>query len=144
MAVNEVVIEASPAEVFSVLADPERYVEWVVGTAETERVDAEWPDEGSKLRYEAGVGPLSLADVTEVVESEPPRRLLLHARMRPFGTTEIELRLERAGEGTRVVMREEPLEGLVEATHTRMTDAVLSQRNEVTLDRLKRLVEGLA
>jgi uncharacterized protein YndB with AHSA1/START domain len=139
---NEIHVAAPPDAVFAVLADPRRYADWVVGTSETTEVDPAWPEVGSKLRYRVGVGPLGLSDVTEVVECEQPRRLLLRARMRPFGETAIELVLEPDGPGTRVVMVEEPVEGLVEATHTRVTDAVLAQRNTITLARLRGLVEG--
>jgi uncharacterized protein YndB with AHSA1/START domain len=142
MAVNEIEIAASPDEVFAVLADPERYVDWVVGTSDTETVDPDWPNEGAKLRYEAGVGPLKIADVTEVVESDPPRRLLLRARMRPVGEIGIELVLEPRGTGTRVTMTEEPAAGLLEVAHTPVSDAVTARRNDVALRRLRELVEG--
>ena len=142
MARNETRVAAPPEAVWAVLADPSRYEDWVVGTTETEGVDGTWPDAGSTLRYRAGVGPVALSDVTEVVDSDPPHRLLLRARMRPFGETAIDLELIPEDGGTRVVMSEEPVEGLVDATHNPVSDAVLSQRNERTLDRLRRLVEG--
>jgi uncharacterized protein YndB with AHSA1/START domain len=144
MATNDIHVAATPEAVFAVLSKPEQYAEWVIGTKRTETVDASWPAPGSKLRWTAGVGPLETSDVTEVVEAEPGRRLLLRARMRPVGETEIELVLEPSGGGTRIVMREEPVEGLVDATHTPVGDAVLSQRNERSLDRLRELVEGRA
>jgi uncharacterized protein YndB with AHSA1/START domain len=142
MTVNAISIEAPPEDVFAVLADPERYVQWVVGTTDTGALDAEWPAPGSRLRYRIGVGPVAYSDVTEVVEVHPPSRVVLRARMRPFGTTAIELALTPAEGGTRVVMREEPASGLVRATHTRLTDLVLGRRNEAALDRLRRLVEA--
>lgn len=139
---NAIVIEASPEEVFAVLADAERYVDWVVGTADTTSADGTWPSPGSRLRYRIGVGPLGFSDVTEVLEAQPPSRILLRARMRPFGSTEIELALTPEPRGTNLEMREEPASGLVRATHTRLTDAVLGRRNEAALDRLRRLVES--
>jgi uncharacterized protein YndB with AHSA1/START domain len=142
VALNDIHVAATPEAVFAVLSEPEQYAEWVIGTKRTETVDAAWPEPGSRLRWSAGIGPLETSDVTEVVEAEPGRRLLLRARMRPVGETEIELVLEPSGGGTRIVMREEPVEGLVEAGHTPVSDAVLSQRNERSLDRLRELVEG--
>jgi uncharacterized protein YndB with AHSA1/START domain len=139
---NEIRIAASREVVFAVLADPERYADWILGTSETSGANGDWPAEGSSLRYRAGIGPIALSDVTEVIESDPPRRLLLRARMRPFGETAIELELEPEDTGTRLVMTEEPVEGLVDATHNAVTDAVLSKRNELTLERLRSLVEG--
>jgi uncharacterized protein YndB with AHSA1/START domain len=142
VSVNAVSIEAPPEDVFAVLADPERYVEWVVGTTDTEGLDAEWPAPGSRLRYRVGVGPFGFSDVTEVVEAQPPRRVALRAHMRPFGTTAIEMVLTPEPGGTRLVMREEPASGLVRATHTRLTDIVLGRRNEAALGRLRQLVEN--
>ena len=138
---NAISIEAPPEDVFAVLADPERYVEWVVGTTDTDGVDAEWPAPGARLRYRVGLGPVAFSDVTEVVEVHVPRRLVLRARMQPFGTTAIELALTPEEGGTTLVLREEPASGLVRATHTRLTDAVLGRRNEAALARLRRLVE---
>ena len=141
MAVNEIDVAASPDEVFAVLADPERYADWVVGAAETEEEGGDWPLEGATLRYEAGAGPLVVTDLTEVVHSDPPRRLVLRAKLRPAGELRIELVLEASVRGTRLTMTEEPVEGLLATTHTRVTDAVLEQRNEAALDRLRQLVE---
>jgi len=142
MARNEIRIEAPPEAVFAVLADPERYEDWVVATSETSAAAGRWPEEGSSLRYRVGVGPLTVSDVTEVVESDPPSRLLLRARMHRLGETAIALELEPDGSGTRVVMTEEPVEGLVDAVHNRVSDAVLSKRNVLTLSRLRTLAEG--
>ena len=142
MARNQIRIEASREAVFALLAEPERYADWILGTSETRGANGDWPGEGSSLRYRAGIGPIALSDVTEVVESDPPRRLLVRARMRPFGETAIELELEPEDTGTRLVMTEEPVEGLVEAAHGSVVDAALSARNEHTLERLRALVEG--
>jgi uncharacterized protein YndB with AHSA1/START domain len=50
MARNRVHIEASRDDVFAVLADAERYPDWVVGAAEVERHDDEFPAVGSRFR----------------------------------------------------------------------------------------------
>ena len=44
--------------------------------------------------------------------------------------------------GTRIVMDETPLEGLVDTLHNRLTDEALKRRNDVALNRLKRLAEA--
>jgi uncharacterized protein YndB with AHSA1/START domain len=141
MAENAIFIDAPPDDVFAVLADPERYVEWVVGTADTTPQDRAWPAPGSRLRYHIGLGRLGFSDVTEVVEARRPERIVLRARMSPLGTTAIEIDLRHEPPGTRLVMREEPASGLVRVTHTRLTDIVLGRRNEAALRRLRRLVE---
>ena len=139
---NEITIAAPPERVFAVLSDPERYVDWVVGTRDTHGVDEEWPAEGAKLAYEVGAGPATFRDYTEVVASEPPHRLVLRARMRPIGDTEVELLLERHAEGTLVRMREEQVSGIGAALETPVSDVALAARNAIALRRLRSLVEG--
>jgi hypothetical protein len=39
-------------------------------------------------------------------------------------------------------MEEEPVDGVAETVHTRVSDAALGRRNEVALGRLKRLAEA--
>ena len=50
MARNRVHIHASPEEVFAVLADPERYPDWVVGAAGIRDADESFPAAGSRFR----------------------------------------------------------------------------------------------
>jgi uncharacterized protein YndB with AHSA1/START domain len=142
VSVNVISIAAPPEDVFAVLADPERYVEWVVGTTDTNTIDEAWPAPGSRLGYRVGIGPLAFTDVTEVVEVRPPSRMVLRAQIRPLGTATIELDLSADGNGTRLVMREEPASGFVRATHTRLTDVILRRRNDAALARLRRLAEA--
>jgi uncharacterized protein YndB with AHSA1/START domain len=141
VAVNEITIDAPPERVFAVLADAERYVEWVVGTTETHDVGDGWPEPGGKLSYQAGIGPAKLTDSTEVLASDPPHRLLLRARMRPVGESDIELLLEPSGGGTLVTLREEPVAGGAAALDNPLTEAALKARNVLALRRLKGLVE---
>src|SRR5919202_5793034 len=81
MARTEIEVAAPPEAVWSVLADAGAYGEWVVGTKNVARADAEWPEPGSALEYELGIGPISVGDHTVVVEAEPPRRLILRAEL---------------------------------------------------------------
>jgi uncharacterized protein YndB with AHSA1/START domain len=138
---TEIHIDATPEEVWSVLADAAAYGEWVVGTKNVSAADGEWPRTGSVLEYELGIGPVSVSDRTTVVEAEPPRKLVLRAELRRLGAAAIRLELDPVGDGTRVVMDEEPVEGVVDALHTRVTDAALRRRNDLALGRLKRLAE---
>lgn len=141
MASTTIDIAAPPEAVWSVLGDADAYGEWVVGTRSIARADAEWPSVDSALEYELGFGPIRIGDRTVVVEADPPRLLVLRAEFSHFGAASIRLQLERHADGTRVVMDEEPVEGLVETVHSRITDAVLGRRNEAALERLKRIVE---
>jgi uncharacterized protein YndB with AHSA1/START domain len=141
VAVNEIHVDASPERVFEVLSDPSCYAEWVVGTTDVPEADAEWPAEGSEFRHERGIGPLRHADDTIVVESEPPRRIVLDAKLDPLGTIRITLELEPRDGGTAVRMTEEPVAGVLGAVHNPLSDALLRRRNDVSLDRLRQLAE---
>ena len=123
------------------IADPAAYGEWVVGTRAIVRADAGWPEVGSAIDYEIGIGRLAVGDHTRVVEADPPRRLLLRAELSRLGAAEIVLRLEPHDGGTRVVMEEHPVGGAAARLHSRLSDFVLARRNDEALRRLRRLAE---
>jgi NAD(P)-dependent dehydrogenase (short-subunit alcohol dehydrogenase family)/uncharacterized protein YndB with AHSA1/START domain len=142
MARNRVHIVASPERVFEVLSDAECYPEWVVGAAGTLRADEEFPAVGSAFRHRVGVGPLTLSDVTEVLELEPPHRIVLKAKARPLGTARVTIELTAKAGGTDLLMEEvggDKLSAL--AADNPIGEAALRVRNAVALSRLKRIVE---
>lgn len=108
MARNEIWVDAPREAVWEVLADPFAFPDWVVGAQRARTADPQWPAPPSRLHHRVGFGPLSLRDRTCVLESEPPRRMLLDAAARPFGRTHVELTLQPEGTGTRVHLFEEP------------------------------------
>ncbi|HEU4462486.1 MAG TPA: SDR family NAD(P)-dependent oxidoreductase [Solirubrobacterales bacterium] len=143
MARNRVHIHASPEEVFAILSEARRYPEWVVGAAGIRDEDEEFPAVGSRFHHKVGSWPVGLKDHTEVLEIEPPTRLLLKAKARPLGTATIELELRESAGGTELLMEEVPgdrLTSLVAANP--LADTLLRVRNAEALTRLKRLVEG--
>jgi len=140
---NEIVIDAPPERVFEVLSDAGLYADWVVGAAEVRDADDAWPAVGSELHHSQGIRPLVIEDETRVLESEPPRRLVLLAEVEPLGTMRIELDLSGTpGGGTRVVMDEEPQSGVVSAAPGAVVDPLLSRRNVASLERLKGIAEA--
>jgi NAD(P)-dependent dehydrogenase (short-subunit alcohol dehydrogenase family)/uncharacterized protein YndB with AHSA1/START domain len=140
---NRIHIEATRERVFSVLADAERYADWVVGASRVTDHDPDFPAAGARFSHRVGLRPLTLSDHTAVLAVDPPRRIELKAKARPLGTAHIEIELrERAG-GTEVVLEEVPgdrFSALVAANP--VADAALRLRNAEALSRLKRLVEG--
>ena len=142
MAENDVFIEAPPERVFAVLAEPARYPEWVVGAREVRAAEERFPEPGASFAWEGGAGPFTLSDETTVVESEPPRRLVLEVRVSRLGTARIELTLEREAAGTRVTMVEAAERGAVLRAANAVADGILSLRNDRALERLKRLAEA--
>src|SRR5947199_90898 len=69
MARDRVVVAAAPERVFEVLSDPFAYGHWVVGTRQVLGAEGSWPQPGSSLRYDAGVGPLRVRDQTVVLSA---------------------------------------------------------------------------
>lgn len=142
MARNEVVIDALPARVFEVLSDASLYDDWVVGAQEVRGAGARWPERGAQLEHRSGVGPLAIEDSTEVLDSDPPRRLVLLAHLGPAGDARVELTLEQVGDGTRVVMVEEPASPIGSSLKNPVSDGLVRGRNALSLRRLKELAES--
>ena len=133
-------MEATPEEIFAVLADGWAYDDWVVGAKQIRAVDADWPERGAQFHHEIGVGPIDIKDSSKVLEVDPPHRLVLSVRFRPAGTAVVELSLEPLDNGrTRVVMKETPRSGAARALAL-ATSMILVVRNELSLWRLRRLV----
>ena len=144
MARNETYIDATPEDVFDVLATPSTYAHWVVGSSAIHRSDSAWPAEGTIFEHSQGVWPLRQHDTTQVLESDPPTRLVLEVRLRPWMIGKVEFGVFAAGNGTRVVMHEQPIGGYVRAVHNPVFDLMLKLRNAETLRRLTNLVQKRA
>jgi uncharacterized protein YndB with AHSA1/START domain len=146
VALNDIRINARPADVFSVLTDPGAYGFWVVGSKRIRGHDRNWPKKGSRFHHTIGAGPFELDDNSKVLDIERDKRLVLEARFRPFGTATIELLLKplRRGKATKVTMREVPRGGPARRIWNPLLDAAMYLRNEIALRRLKRLAEAQA
>lgn len=140
MAENEIDIAARRERVFAILADPHQYAEWLVGTDRVRSADPTWPAPGSRLHHSVGVGPATIDDSSEVLECEAPKRLVLRAQLRPVGAFRVELRLRDDGASTHVTMREVAVDGIATIGGP-VTDATVTVRNTVSLERLKKLAE---
>jgi uncharacterized protein YndB with AHSA1/START domain len=108
VATNERFMAVPPEAVWAVLADPDGYAYWVVGSKLIRDAEPAWPAPGSKFHHTIGVGPLTLDDHTVSLESEPPRRLVLRAKGRPIGTAKVTMELQPHDGGTLVRMTENP------------------------------------
>jgi NAD(P)-dependent dehydrogenase (short-subunit alcohol dehydrogenase family)/uncharacterized protein YndB with AHSA1/START domain len=144
MARNRVHIDAAPEDVFAVLSNPYCYPEWVVGAAGVRDHDESFPAVGSRFHHKVGTWPLKVKDHTEVVEVDPPRRIVLRAKARPLGTALIEIDLQESAGGTELSMDERPDDRLTSlVAGNPIADTALRVRNAEALARLKRLVEGV-
>jgi uncharacterized protein YndB with AHSA1/START domain len=139
MARNERLIAASPERVFAVLADPDSYAHWVVGSDTIRDADDGWPAPGTRFHHRVGCGPVKVNDHTEVLAVDAPRHLELRARARPLGTARVVLDLERRGGGTLVTMTEGAGDPLSRLVINPLTDVLVRARNAESLRRLEDL-----
>jgi len=137
VACNERTIQATPEQIWAVLADAHSYERWVVGAKDIREADGSWPEPGSMLQHTSGLGPLHLKDNTKVLESEPPHRLVLEARGRPLGIARIEIRLEPEGAATVVTMVEDAVRPVPAALVNATLSPLMHSRNVETLRRLE-------
>ncbi|MFF3020896.1 SRPBCC family protein [Streptomyces sp. NPDC057939] len=141
MAVRNQLIHRPPHAVWRMLADPNRYGDWVVGPSESTPLDQDWPDVGSRLRYTVRLGPWSAEGVTTVRHQEPGTELELEASFGALGTARIFLQVRPWGEETLVICDEHPLRGLGGTLHNPVVEALLQLRHRGMLARLARIVE---
>ena len=136
-------VQATPEQVWSVLADGWLYPLFVVGAARMRDVDEGWPAVGTRLHHSVGSWPLMIDDTTEVLEVEENKRILLLARAWPAGHAHVEISLEPSGAGSTVVTIVENATGGPGALVPKaIQDPQLHLRNVETLRRLAFLVEG--
>ena len=140
MATNTREMPVPPERVWAVLADPEKYHEWVVGAKEVRSSEGDWPAKGARFHHTVGIWPLHIRDQTSVMESDRPTSLVLQAKVRPFGFARIDLELSPSARGTQVAMTEEPSAPFVARIARRLFDPVIYVRNGEALRRLEKLV----
>lgn len=90
-------VDAPVETVFAALVDPETYTEWLYGARHIRDVDERWPEPGSQFHHEVGpIMPVTIADSTELLEIDPPHRLVMEVRFRPLGWAEVSFTLRPA------------------------------------------------
>jgi uncharacterized protein YndB with AHSA1/START domain len=134
-------IHADPEAVWSVLADPTTYPDWLVGAQVIRDVDGEFPKPGSDFHHSVGASEdLALPDRTTALEAERPHKLTLKVRARPFFEGVVRFRLLPTKAGTELVLEEEPVGPLRFAAP--LLRPLIVARNAKSLDRLRDLVEA--
>jgi hypothetical protein len=137
-------MQATPQQVWEVLADGWLYPLWVVGATRMREVDEQWPERGSRLHHSVGTWPLTLDDITEVEESVPGARLVLNAHAWPAGRADVTISLRPHGADTEVVMEEQAVSGPGSLVPRLAQDPLLNWRNVESLRRLAFLAERRA
>ena len=128
-----------PEAVWAVLATPDAYGYWVVGSKYIRDADAAFPAVGTKLHHTVGVGPLTLSDHTEVLEARPPHYLKLRAKGRPLGTASVELEMQARDGGTHVTIVEDPDQIYTPLKYLPLLQLATRIRNKESLMRLEEL-----
>jgi uncharacterized protein YndB with AHSA1/START domain len=141
MSENRRQLSVPPDQVWEVLSDGWLYPVWVVGASRMREVDDTWPQVGSRLHHSVGVWPALLDDYTEVLETEPSRRLVLRARAWPAGEATVVMELAPADGGTEVTMREDATSGPATLLPEPVRNAQLTWRNTESLRRLAYIAE---
>lgn len=135
-------VDASPEQVWAVLADGWLYPLWVVGAARIRGVDPTWPQEGSRIHHSFGLWPALIDDHTRVLEVVPGRRIVLKARGWPAGEAHVHVELEAEGSGTRVRLWEDAVAGPGMLVPKPLRQLALHPRNVESLRRLGLLAVG--
>lgn len=135
-------VPVPPEAVFAILADGWNYAAWVVGASNIRGADRNWPAKGSRIQHSIGPWPLVIKDATMVVAVDPPRLLVLEARMWPFGKARVRFDLIGDDEATTIKMTELVVRGLTAVLPDRVQARMLAPRNRETLRRLARLAEA--
>jgi uncharacterized protein YndB with AHSA1/START domain len=141
MSTNTRRMQATPQQVWDVLADGWLYPLWVVGASRMREVDDHWPAVGSRLHHSVGTWPLLIDDTTAVVEVVPGSLLVLEARAWPTGKAVVTLRLDAVGAETDVTIEEDPTGGPGVLVPRLLRDPPLAWRNVEALRRLAYVVE---
>lgn len=141
MARNETFIDAPPGRVYEILSEPDHYGEWVVGSREIRSADSDWPARGTRFQHASGPPLLGSEDDTAVVDTLAPVMLELNARVRPYPGARVTLYLQPEGDGTRVIMIEDPASPVLNVLIGPLGHAAIKVRNLESLRRLKELAE---
>ncbi len=141
MATTTRLVEATPKQVWDVLADGWLYPLWVVGASRMREVDDGWPDLGTQLHHSAGTWPVLVDDTTEVTDVDPGHHLSLRARAWPAGEAAVTLRLSPIGGHTEVTIEEDAVSGPGTLVPSLVRVPSLRWRNEEALKRLAYIAE---
>ena len=144
MAVNVRRFDATPEQVFAVLADGWLYPSWVVGASRIRAVAPDWPAPRAELHHSVGVWPFLLNDKTVLLEWDPPRRAVLQAHGWPIGEAQVTIEVAPRGAGCVVRIMEDAAEGPGRLIPEIVRRVILHIRNRETLRRLAYLAEGSA
>lgn len=95
---NTISVAAPPEAVFDLMADYERYPEWVSIVEEARLVTGERIEDGAEYEEVSTLGPKRSTSRWRVTEFDPPERQV-HLGELPFGPVELTIRTRPDGNG---------------------------------------------
>lgn len=95
---NRRTLDAPPEAVFDLMADYERYPEWVAIVEKARLVEGDRIEAGAVYEEESPLGPIPTTSRWRVIEFDPPRRQV-HVGELPFGPVELTIETRPDGEG---------------------------------------------
>jgi uncharacterized protein YndB with AHSA1/START domain len=134
-------VATAPQRVFDQLADGWLLPLWLVGAAHIRAVDPGWPAVGTRVHHSVGIWPVLISDTTSVVAVEPPRELVLHARIWPVGEARVGMTMREDGNGTCITMTEAAASGPAWWFENPLQRWWLKHRNAESLARLAAVAE---
>jgi len=139
MAINHVRSSLTPDQVFAHLTNPWEYPKWLLGASKMRDVDDSWPAVGSNFHHRVGIGPIKVNDRSQVLEIDPPRKLVLLVKARPLFQGKVTFTVEPDGDGSLLTLEEEP--AFPGASLVRpLVDPPTHARNEKSLENLADLM----
>lgn len=135
--------DAAPHDVFSVIADPGTYPDWLLGASTIRRIDGNFPSPGARFHHAVGIRPFVLLDHSEVLDVEPDRSLTMHVKGRPLITARVTFRIVGdADDPERSVLsvEEEPMIRSIGNVVRPALDPMTHFRNHRSLRRMEPLV----
>ena len=141
MATTDITIDAPASAVYASLIDAWTYEVWVGGAKRIRDVDAAWPAPGSRFHHSVGVGPVMTRDETKMLRHERDKLVELEMQLWPVGQGVVRLELEETTGRTHVTMHENFTQGPAAWGDNRLQQALIKLRNDVSLDKLKTVVE---
>jgi uncharacterized protein YndB with AHSA1/START domain len=93
MATSTLVLEATPRDIWSVLANASAYPRWVVGMREAHETEGLWPRPGSHFRCTVDWHGFTVNTTATLLTVVAPRHLAFSTRRRPFGMAHVDIRL---------------------------------------------------
>ena len=137
------VVPAPPEDVFALLADTERYPEWVTGTDAVTRTDGPASEGSTYDEINPILGPWKASTHWRVVEHEVPRRSVHSSADLPLSSSfEVVMEVAPEGDASRVTitLRGKPAMGPVGAVFARVMQGQVDRDNRRSVEALAELV----